>query len=156
MSARGGTPDTISINRAPVLTLWAAVVAEHLGFDREEALRRANGDEALLAELTQLFLQETPETLKAIATALEGEDALALERLAHRLKGALLTLSAHRASRAALDLEASARSVGMDAARAASLRLRLEVEALEAELRIVPRLEPELFLRGAGEHDRPR
>jgi len=29
---------SISINRAPVLTLWAAVVAERLGFDREEAL----------------------------------------------------------------------------------------------------------------------
>ena len=28
---------TISINRAPVLTLWAAVVAERLGFHREEA-----------------------------------------------------------------------------------------------------------------------
>ena len=29
---------TISINRAPVLTLWAAVVAQRLGFDRDEAL----------------------------------------------------------------------------------------------------------------------
>jgi hypothetical protein len=29
---------TISINRAPVLTLWAAVVAQRLGFDQEEAL----------------------------------------------------------------------------------------------------------------------
>jgi hypothetical protein len=29
---------TVSINRAPVLTLWAAVVAERLGFDHEEAL----------------------------------------------------------------------------------------------------------------------
>jgi hypothetical protein len=28
----------ISTNRAPVLTLWAAVVAERLGFDRREAL----------------------------------------------------------------------------------------------------------------------
>lgn len=28
----------ISINRAPVLTLWAAVVAERLGFRRDEAL----------------------------------------------------------------------------------------------------------------------
>src|SRR5436309_1061823 len=28
----------IQINRAPVLTLWAAVVAERLGYDREEAL----------------------------------------------------------------------------------------------------------------------
>src|SRR5205823_7818720 len=31
-------PGTISINRAPVLTLWAAVVAERLGYSREEAL----------------------------------------------------------------------------------------------------------------------
>src|SRR6516162_9715497 len=29
---------TISINRAPVLTLWAAVVAERLGFDEDEGL----------------------------------------------------------------------------------------------------------------------
>jgi len=29
---------TISINRAPVLTLWAAVVAERLGYARDEAL----------------------------------------------------------------------------------------------------------------------
>ncbi len=29
---------TIKINRAPVLTLWAAVVAERLGFDRATAL----------------------------------------------------------------------------------------------------------------------
>jgi hypothetical protein len=29
---------TISINRAPVLTLWAAVVAQRLGFDEYEAL----------------------------------------------------------------------------------------------------------------------
>jgi hypothetical protein len=28
----------IKINRAPVLTLWGAVVAEQLGFDQEEAL----------------------------------------------------------------------------------------------------------------------
>ncbi|MFZ0692536.1 MAG: hypothetical protein WAN51_00025 [Alphaproteobacteria bacterium] len=30
--------DSIKINRAPVLTLWAAVVAERLGFDWDEAL----------------------------------------------------------------------------------------------------------------------
>src|SRR5437016_14214047 len=32
------TVKTVSINRAPVLTLWAAVVAERLGFDEDEAL----------------------------------------------------------------------------------------------------------------------
>src|SRR5215831_18024868 len=29
---------SIAINRAPVLTLWAAVVAERVGFSRDEAL----------------------------------------------------------------------------------------------------------------------
>jgi hypothetical protein len=29
--------DRVTINRAPVLTLWAAVVAERLGYDRDEA-----------------------------------------------------------------------------------------------------------------------
>ena len=31
-------PQTITVNRAPVMTLWAAVVAERLGYDEETAL----------------------------------------------------------------------------------------------------------------------
>lgn len=41
MPPRGGSDGpgrTVTVNRAPVLTLWAAVVAERLGFDRAEAL----------------------------------------------------------------------------------------------------------------------
>ena len=30
--------NTVTINRAPVLTLWAAVVAERMGYERDEAL----------------------------------------------------------------------------------------------------------------------
>ena len=30
--------DVVLVNRAPVLTLWAAVVAERMGFDRGAAL----------------------------------------------------------------------------------------------------------------------
>lgn len=33
-----GSVHTVTINRAPVLTLWAAVVAERLGYDRDEAV----------------------------------------------------------------------------------------------------------------------
>src|SRR3954447_20557834 len=33
-----GADGNIRINRAPVLTLWAAVIAERLGFDRATAL----------------------------------------------------------------------------------------------------------------------
>lgn len=38
MTRAGGSGSPVVINRAPVLTLWAAIVAERLGFDREEAL----------------------------------------------------------------------------------------------------------------------
>jgi hypothetical protein len=40
----------IQINRAPVLTLWAAVVAERLGFEREEALSLAKAVAGLNAQ----------------------------------------------------------------------------------------------------------
>ncbi|HEV3119052.1 MAG TPA: hypothetical protein VG099_16435 [Gemmataceae bacterium] len=42
---------TISINRAPVLTLWAAVVARHLGFDEDEALSLGKAVAGLTAQL---------------------------------------------------------------------------------------------------------
>ena len=41
---------TISINRAPVLTLWAAVVARRLGFDADEALTLAKAMAGLNAQ----------------------------------------------------------------------------------------------------------
>src|SRR5438477_7784341 len=45
MSAR-----TVSVNRAPVLTLWAAVVAERLGFDEDASLTLGRAVAALNAQ----------------------------------------------------------------------------------------------------------
>ena len=44
------TSKSISINRAPVLTLWAAVVAERLGFDEDEGLRLGKALAGLTAQ----------------------------------------------------------------------------------------------------------
>jgi hypothetical protein len=41
---------TIQINRAPVLSLWATVVAERLGFDHDEALTLAKAVTGLTAQ----------------------------------------------------------------------------------------------------------
>ena len=43
-------PETVTVNRAPVLTLWAAVVAERLGFDPEEALSLGKAVAGLTAQ----------------------------------------------------------------------------------------------------------
>jgi hypothetical protein len=40
----------VTINRAPVLTLWASVVAERLGFDRDEALTLGKAVAGLTAQ----------------------------------------------------------------------------------------------------------
>jgi len=42
--------ETVNVNRAPVLTLWAAVVAERLGFDHGEALTLGKAVAGLTAQ----------------------------------------------------------------------------------------------------------
>ena len=41
-----GLPLTHLVNRAPLLTPWAAIVAEVLGFEHDEALPGASGGRA--------------------------------------------------------------------------------------------------------------
>jgi hypothetical protein len=57
----------VSINRAPVLTLWAAVVAERLGFDHGEALTLGKAVAGLNAHAKGVRLglyEPTPATVK--------------------------------------------------------------------------------------------
>jgi hypothetical protein len=56
----------IKINRAPVLTLWAVVVGERLGYKREEALTLAKG-------LTGLTAQAHGRALGIFKPSEEGE-----------------------------------------------------------------------------------
>jgi hypothetical protein len=56
--------DAIKINRAPVLTLWAAVVAERLGFDWDEAMTLGRAVAGLNAHAKGVSLglyEPTPE-----------------------------------------------------------------------------------------------
>ena len=61
--------DTIQINRAPVLTLWAMVVAQRLGFKRDEALTigKAVAGQTAHSKGTRLGIYEP--TAKAIKEA---------------------------------------------------------------------------------------
>jgi len=55
------------INRAPVLTLWAAIVAERLGFDRDEALTLGRAVAGLTAYAKGVRLGIIEPTPKEIA-----------------------------------------------------------------------------------------
>src|SRR3954463_474321 len=75
----------IRINRAPVLTLWAAVVAERLGFDRDTALTLGQAVAGLSAYAKGVSLgivEPRPELVREQGDRLgEGERLLHVDLL---------------------------------------------------------------------------
>jgi two-component system sensor histidine kinase/response regulator len=86
----------------------AAVPQDNL--DMAAALERVEGDRELFQELAGLFADESPDNLARIRQGMKTGDAHAIEMLAHKIKGAALTLGAPRVSEAASDLENQART----------------------------------------------
>lgn len=73
-----GTSTKLSINRAPVLTLWATGVAQRLGFDRDEALTLGKAVAGLNAcsKGRSLGLYEpAPKSLKALRESTRRKQA---------------------------------------------------------------------------------
>lgn len=93
MAGTGDRRHWIKINRAPVLTLWAAVVAERLGFDRDEALtlgRAVAGLNAYSKGVRLGLFQPTPQEVKEKRRALRKAETLAVDLL-HRAVPAVHT-----------------------------------------------------------------
>jgi len=76
----------VRVNRAPVMTLWAAVVAERLGFDEDEALTIGQAVAGLNAYAKGVRLgiyTPEPESLKEQRKKLEPKNVLQVDVL-HR------------------------------------------------------------------------
>jgi two-component system, sensor histidine kinase and response regulator len=86
----------------------AAVASNNLAM--AAALERVEGDRELFDELARLFADECPEDMRGIRQALEAGNSRAIEMLAHKIKGAALSLGAPQVSEAAFDLEKQARA----------------------------------------------
>ena len=74
-------------------------------FNRDEAVRRLDGQEVILREIVQVFAEDYPVTLGELREAASRGDADALTFSAHKLAGALGSLSAGPAQDAARKLE---------------------------------------------------
>lgn len=74
------------------------------------ALVRVGGDEELLQEMAQLFLEEYASQIDAVRQAVQDRDAKAIERSAHSLKGSVGNFAALAAHQAALELEIQGRT----------------------------------------------
>jgi hypothetical protein len=73
------TERTILINRAPVLTLWAATVAERLGFDQDEALslgKAVAGPNAQSKGQRLGIFKPVPQEVKEARARKRGEEFL--------------------------------------------------------------------------------
>ncbi|MGE0864625.1 MAG: MHYT domain-containing protein [Vicinamibacterales bacterium] len=113
----------------------ATVAAGVPAFDRARMISRLGGDQALGREVVQIFLDDMPSRIAAIRSAVEQEDARALESAAHALKGALGSVAAEAALEAAQHLETVGRSGAMLDALPAWRRLEGALDELFPALR---------------------
>ncbi len=58
------------------------------GFDLASALDAVEGDEELLRDVIQVFLEECPQLVQALTTAVQTQDVTTMKRCAHTVKGA--------------------------------------------------------------------
>jgi len=92
-------PNAVTVNRAPVLTLWAAVVAERLGFAWDEALtlgRAVAGLNAYSKGVRLGLFQPTPEAERERRAKARHGEALHVDLL-HRAVPAMQTPEGLRA-----------------------------------------------------------
>jgi two-component system sensor histidine kinase/response regulator len=95
--------------------------------DAAALLANFAGENELLREIVDLFLQECPERLAAMWRALAAGDRPALRLVAHSFKGSLDTLGARRAAAAAAVLERTARTGDLEVAADACAMLEEEI-----------------------------
>jgi hypothetical protein len=91
---------TVTINRAPVLTLWATVVAERLGFDHDEALtlgRTVAGLNAYSKGKSLGLFKPTPAEVRAKRAARARRAGVFHVELLHRAVPVLHTKDGLRA-----------------------------------------------------------
>jgi two-component system, sensor histidine kinase and response regulator len=102
--------------------------------DIAAVLERVGGDDGLLREIIDIFLEEYPGLIGDIGSSVEQRDGQALERSAHTLKGSVSNFGARAAAQAAHDLEIMGRHSDFDAAPIVVETLKSELTALHSAL----------------------
>lgn len=113
-----------------------AVAADRVTTVLDEAalLDRIGGDTQFLQELAEMFQEQRERLIKEIRAAADANDAQALARAAHTLKGCVGNLGAGAAFQSALRLELLARNGQLTEAQQATAELESEVARFEQAL----------------------
>jgi HPt (histidine-containing phosphotransfer) domain-containing protein len=121
------------IARAPKAP--AKLVAPTTSWNKTEALDRIGGDEELLQELCQIFLEESPKLMQKLQLAIAAGDSDGVTRAAHSIKGEASYLGAGGSSQAARELEEMGRCKDLSRASEMLAVLEREVAGLHHHLR---------------------
>jgi two-component system, sensor histidine kinase and response regulator len=125
--ASGLAPVGVTVTTPPPQTLPPVV-------DRKMAIERLGGDAELFAEVCSVFLGDAPKMIDELRRAVAANDADAVQRIAHGLKGAAGYVGGKPAVEAALALESLCAAGTLDAAPRALADLEAEVDRLSAAL----------------------
>jgi two-component system cell cycle response regulator DivK len=114
-------------------------VARGRAIDRERFLRLESwGGEALVRQLVESFIRETPGRIAVIRAVSGAEDAMEGERMAHSLRSTALNLGAVDLATVAEEAESALKSAEWTALPELGERLLSSFEAAAAELRSSP------------------
>ncbi len=119
------------LTSTPVIHTQAADAAAP-AWNKAEALLRIEGDEELLQEMCQIFLDNSPKLLQKLHEAVAAGDADGVMCAAHSLKGESSCLSARATSHAARQLEEMGRN--RDLSRASDTLAMLDRELADLNL----------------------
>jgi signal transduction histidine kinase/CheY-like chemotaxis protein len=111
-----------------------AIANAHPLVNMKKLMLQVDGDLDLLRSMVSLFVVEVPDSLAAIRTAVESNNAESLSRLAHTLKGMVSNFSSDAVTGAALKLETIARERHLGDAPAAYQALATMIARLTPEL----------------------
>ena len=95
--------------------------------DFDEALSRVAGDETMLRELAEIFLEESPGWLEKIEASIANGEAEGVFRAAHDIKGSTEVFRADSAVQAAKQLEKMGRDGELEDADEAYGALKAEL-----------------------------
>ena len=122
------------LGAAPILASAPAAPVVSAAAQGEAIQCRFEDDQDLLRQLAEVFLEDCPVRMAALAEAFAADDAKALVRAAHTLKGAVSVLCDNGPTLVVRELESAAKEGDLDLARALYPRLEQQIELLRQNL----------------------
>jgi signal transduction histidine kinase/CheY-like chemotaxis protein len=128
--------EVCSIDQEPVERVEDSWGSRRGMWDAAKALARLGGDEVLMHEIAEIFLEETPKHLATLRQAVAVGDTELVERIAHSLKSEVGILEIPVASQIARAVEEMGRSRTLEEVNEQIARLENVISEASLEMRV--------------------